>query len=175
LGERRPSPERLGQAFGEWIETYPVDRLPDAGGLNVNAVVTMTVATLGGGDQPATLDTGGEISASLARKLACEAGIIPVVLGRDSVPLDVGRMSRLFTPAQRVALGVRDKGCTAEGCDWPPGMCQAHHDPVPWSRTGPTDLANGRLLCPFHHARAHDTKYEMRKAPGNKVGFYRRE
>ncbi|HET9419608.1 MAG TPA: HNH endonuclease signature motif containing protein, partial [Nocardioides sp.] len=63
--------------------------------------------------------------------------------------------------------------CTAEGCDWPPGMCHAHHD-QPWHQGGATDLRNGRLLCPRHHTRAHDPTYETSKLPGGKVRFHRR-
>jgi hypothetical protein len=53
-------------------------------------------------------------------------------------------------------------------------MTHAHHD-TPWSRGGPTDLTNGRLLCPFHHARAHDPAYRAERLPGGKVAFHRRE
>ena len=52
-------------------------------------------------------------------------------------------------------------------------MCHAHHD-QPWSHGGDTDLKNGRLLCPRHHARAHDPTYTMTKLPGGKVRFHRR-
>ena len=63
----------------------------------------------------ATLDTGDRISAATARRLACEAGIIPVVLGGRREVLDQGRRKRLFTRAQRIALATRDRGCTAIG------------------------------------------------------------
>ena len=35
----------------------------------------------------------------------------PVLGGAPSQPLDVGRASRVITPAQRSALAVRDGGC----------------------------------------------------------------
>ena len=75
-----------------------------------------------------TLDTGGRISAAEARRLACTAGIIPVVLGGKSQVLDVGRKRRLHNETMRIAMGVRDGGCTAEGCETPPGLCHAHHN-----------------------------------------------
>ena len=49
----------------------------------------------------------------------------------------------------------------------------AHHDQA-WSRGGATTLADGRLLCPGHHARAHDPTFTMAKLPGGKVAFHRR-
>ena len=173
LGERRPGPERLGRAFSEWIERYPTDRLPHAGGVSATVVVTIPLDTLTGGLKPGTLDTGGPISPGQARRLACEAGIIPLVLGGTSEPLDLGRTRRFHSKAQRIAIAHRDKHCTAHGCDWPPGMCHTHHDPT-WATGGHTNTKHGRLLCPQHHARAHDPAYTTTKLPGGKVAFTRR-
>ena len=57
------------------------------------------VAQIDGIDQP--------VSAATARRMAADAELIPVVLGGESVPLDLGRASRLFTRAQRLALQQR--------------------------------------------------------------------
>ena len=70
-------------------------------------------------------------------------------------------------------MGVRDGGCTAEGCETPPGLCHAHHN-TPWSHGGSTSVDDGRLLCPHHHRRIHDPHYETRHLPGGKVSFHRR-
>ena len=169
----RPSAHRLGEAFGEYLETYPVDRLPHSGGLSATVAVTMTLASLMGGLKAARLDTGHRISPGLARRLACRAGIIPAVLGSNSQVLDLGRKARFHTEPQRIALALEQRGCTAEGCDWPPGMCHAHHD-QPFSRGGATNVKNGRLLCPRHHARAHDPAYQTTSLPDGKVRFHRR-
>jgi hypothetical protein len=172
--ERRPGPERMGRAFGELIERIAAKDLPKVGGTDATIVITIDLDTLLGKTQKAgVLDTGETISPGAARRLACAARIIPVVLGANSEVLDAGRGQRLFTTAQRTALGIRDRGCTADGCDRPPGLCHAHHDNL-WSRGGPTDLANGRLLCPRHHARAHDPNYETTHHPNGKVSFHRR-
>jgi hypothetical protein len=169
----RPSAQKLGQALMEYLETYPAEKLPHSGGVSATVVVTMPLETLIGGLKAAQLDTGHRISPGLARRLACEAGIIPAVLGSRSQVLDLGRKARFHTEPQRIALAIEQGGCTAEGCDWPPGMCHAHHD-RPFSRGGATSVRNGRLLCPSHHARAHDPTYEMTKLPGGKVRFHRR-
>jgi hypothetical protein len=168
-----PSAHRLGQAFTEYIETYPEDLLPNAGGVSATVVVTMTLDTLIGGLKTAQLDTGHRISPGLARRWACEAGTIPAVLGSKSQVLDLGRKTRFHTKPQRIALAIEQQGCTAEGCDWPPGMCHTHHH-QPWAFGGTTDLKNGRLLCPRHHARAHDPGYTMTRLPEGKVRFHRR-
>ena len=70
-------------------------------------------------------------------------------------------------------MALEQGGCTAEGCDWPPGLCHAHHE-IPWSLGGGTSVKAGRLLCPRHHARAHDRHYATTKLPGGKVAFTRR-
>lgn len=171
--EPRPLPQRLGRAFLEYVERYPAEATPQAGGIAATVVVTMSLDSLLGGDAPAILDTGVEVSASEARRIACAAGIIPAVLGGESQMLDLGRERRFHTKAQRISLGLQQGGCTAEGCDWPPGMCHAHHD-IPWHLGGHTDVRTGRLLCPRHHALIHDPAYETRHLPNGKVSFHRR-
>ncbi len=171
--ERRASAERMGHAFAEWVETYPTDRLPTAGGLNATVVVTIPVQTLTGGLAAGQLDTGGHISPGQARRIACGAGIIPAVLGTDSVVLDLGRRTRFHTAAQRTAIALRDGGCTAEGCDTPPSRCHTHHD-QPWSHGGTTTVTTGRLLCPRHHHHIHDPTYQTTRLPTGKLRFHRR-
>jgi hypothetical protein len=170
----RLSRHRMGLAFVDYVETRPRAAAPKAGGLAATVVVTMELETLLGGLRAASLDTGGRISAGEARRLACRAGIIPVVLGGPSAPLDVGRSRRFHTEAQRVAMGIRDGGCTAHGCDAPPGMTEAHHDEVPWSRGGGTSVEKGRLLCPPHHRRIHDPAFQHHLDKHGKVRFTRR-
>lgn len=95
------------------------------------------------------------LSPATVRKMACDGGIIPVVLGSKGEILDLGRTVRLFTPGQRTALWVRDQGCTFPGCTVPAQWCDAHH--VSWWRSGgPTNVNNGALLCPRHHTHVHD-------------------
>lgn len=166
-------PLRLGSAFVEYLETRDRQGLPQAGGVAATVVVTMTMADLLGANSPATLDTGETISASEARRLACEAGIIPAVLGSRSQVLDLGRRTRFHTEPQRVALMLRDRGCAAEHCDWPPGMCHAHHR-RPWSRGGATSVDDGVLLCPRHHTLAHDARYQLKTSKHGRVTFSRR-
>ena len=137
-----PHPTRLGQAFVEYVERYPLDRLPDAGGLAATVVVTMPLETLHGGLKACALDTGEHLSPGAARRLLCEAGVIPAVLGGDSQVLDLGRTRRFHTAAQRLAISLRHHGCAARDCDWPPGLCHLHH---------PEALGQGRR----HRLRRH--------------------
>jgi hypothetical protein len=171
--ERRPTPEALGQALCELITRYPVDRLPQTGGVNATVMVTIDLdVLLGRLEKAGVLDTGEKISPALARRLACEAGVIPVVLGGRSQPLDLGRRRRLFADHQRLALQLRDAGCRAEGCDRTTGL-HTHHQRR-WTDGGPTDLTNAVSLCHWHHNRAHDTSYRTTYHPNGKIRFHRR-
>ena len=98
--------------------------------------------------------TGQVLSATEVRRHACDAGIIPMVLGSAGEVLDVGTQARLFTPGQRRALWVRDGGCTYPGCTIPAQWCDAHHT-VWWSRGGRTDIDTAALLCGRHHTTVH--------------------
>ncbi|MCM0621049.1 HNH endonuclease signature motif containing protein [Nocardioides bruguierae] len=182
-GRSRPYRFRMGQAFCELLDRIPVDALPDTGGANATIVVSMTLDQLRaepreragdhGAGAVASLDTGDRLSVADARRRACEAGLVPAVLGGAGQVLDLGRRRRLFTRSQRLVLQRRDRECTADGCDAPAGFCHAHHD-EPWSRGGPTDLANARLLCGHHHRRIHDPAYRAEITPDNQVRFHRR-
>lgn len=154
------------QRMCSFLECIDPARLPLHGGDATTLVVTLSLdallAELGtaellcAGLVPGDETTGDQITAAQARRLACTAKIIPAVLGGDSLPLDLGRAQRLFSPAQRKALLLlRDKTCRAEGCDIPGTWAEAHHL-VPWSTGGRTDLANAVLLCSHHHHRVHD-------------------
>ena len=97
---------------------------------------------------------GVALPAATVRRLACDAGVIPVVLGSNGDVLDVGRRTRTIPTAIRNALVVRDGGCTHPGCDRPVSWCDAHHV-VHWSDGGPTSLENLVLLCSAHHHQHH--------------------
>ena len=171
-----PSPVRAGIAFTQVLEAIDSHWLPTSGGVGATIVVTMTHQQLLDDLAAAgvcALDTGGQISAAEARRPACRAGIIPMVLGSRSVILDAGTKTRFHTEPMRIAMGVRDHGCTAQGCDVPPSMCHAHHD-TSFSRGGATSVANGRLLCGHHHRRIHDPGYTHATLGTGKITFHRR-
>ena len=155
--QTRPTPVAAGQAFTELLERMDAKDLPSVGGVGATVVVTMTIDSLMGGLAAAALDTGEVISAGAARRLACEAGVIPMVLGGKSEVLDVGRRRRFHTRAQRLAIAQRDKTCVVGGCDAPPSRCHVHHV-IPWSEGGGTSVKDGRLYCSAHHAMVHDPK-----------------
>jgi hypothetical protein len=98
--------------------------------------------------------SGDVLTPEVVRRMACDASIIPVVLGGQSEPLDVGRERRLVTKGLRLALIARDRGCSFPGCTMPPLWTDAHHV-VHWSRGGKTSLLTTALLCRRHHTHVH--------------------
>ena len=166
--------QRLGHAFCALLEHLDPTRLPHHGGDATTVLITVDLATLRHGLGTATLGTDTPITAGQARRLACTAKLIPAVLGTDSEPLDLGRTARLYNPPQRKAMRLRDRTCRAEGCNIPATWCEAHHFGQPWAAGGNTDLHDGKLLCNWHHHRAHDTNYTHTELPNGDIRFHRR-
>lgn len=111
------------------------------------------------------LGDGETIPASVARRLACDAEILPVVLGGDSVPLDLGRARRLASPAQRAALRAVHRTCAFDGCDIAFDRCEIHHLDDWATHRGRTDLHRLVPLCSRHHHHAHQHRWQLDQAP----------
>ena len=124
---------------------------PQYGADRPRVLVNIDYDTLLGALGTATLlNTGDRITAREARRLACDAEILPIVMNGDSVALDAGREQRLFTSTLRQLVIRRDQGCAFPGCDRGPADCEVHHI-VSWFLGGVTSLENGVMLCTFHH------------------------
>lgn len=134
--------------------------LPEVRGERPHMFITTTLESLQRqidgtrGGALGSLDGGYLIGAGALRRIACDANIIPVVLGSAGQPLDIGRSTRIVPQGLRRALILRDEGCAFPGCDRPPLWCDAHHI-VYWADGGPTSLCNTVLLCVHHHDRVH--------------------
>lgn len=130
-----------------------------AGPVRPRVVVTMSYEQLVARvEQAGVLPEGHQIPAGDLRRLACDAGILPIVLGGPSEVLDLGTTRRLVTPGLRRALEHRDSGCVVPGCAVPVQRCEAHHL-QPWWAGGPTSLANLVLLCGHHHALVEPPRF----------------
>jgi len=154
----RPVGRRRGEALVEVCR-----RATAAGGqvptsTKAQLYITITLddlrKTTGAGCTLGSLDSGGLLGPETVRRMACDAGVIPVVLGGPGEVLEVGRTQRLFTAGQVKALWLRDRQCTFPGCDAPAHWCDAHHLKH-WADGGPTDLNNAALLCGRHHTVVH--------------------
>lgn len=111
-------------------------------------------------------DNKDGVPGSVIEKQICISGITPILMDTTGTILDVGREQRLHTPKQRIAMAVRDGGCRIERCDCPPSLTEAHHINEWVAHEGRTDLADGILMCPFHHTLVHTKKYRVVRIEG---------
>jgi hypothetical protein len=140
--DTRAIQERHADALIELCDrARAADDFPTTAGEPPHLTVTIDWDALRTGLGTAVLDYGQLISANDAHRLACDCKLIPVVLGSDSEPLDVGRAMRTVPLGIRRALVARDGGCSFPGCDRPPGLCAAHHVRH-WIDLGETKVGN---------------------------------
>ncbi|PZS25238.1 MAG: HNH endonuclease [Pseudonocardiales bacterium] len=134
--------------------------LPTEGGERPQVVVTVPLAVLQGRIGTASLALGGPINADTARRIACDARIIPVVLGARGEPLDIGRASYTVPTAIRRAVILRDGGCAFPGCSVPARWCDIHHV-THWANHGTTSVGNCVALCGRHHRLVHHSQWRI--------------
>ncbi|WP_343231401.1 HNH endonuclease signature motif containing protein [Saccharopolyspora ipomoeae] len=167
-----PDPRTPAQRHADGLATLVdlavgSEGMPRVGGQRVQVQVTVGYDDLvrsldpdAEGVVPGMFADGEPISADAVRRLACDAGILPVVLGGDGVALDYGREERTAPPQLRAALFRRDGVCAFPGCEHPPGTSQAHHI-VEWFNGGVTRLDNMVMLCGFHHRTVHSDHWSI--------------
>jgi Domain of unknown function (DUF222)/HNH endonuclease len=155
----RDAAERYGDALVEVLQlAADSGELPSQGGEKPHLLVTASLEALREQLQAALLDGIGVLDAASARRIACDCKLIPAVLGSESEPLDIGRISYTVPIAIRRALVLRDGGCAFPGCDRPHQWCHAHHVRH-WADGGPTELGNLVLLCGRHHRLIHHSAW----------------
>jgi hypothetical protein len=110
--------------------------------------------------------SGNAVSFPTVARQLCESGTLGLKFDGNGQVIDLGREIRLFTGAQRDALAARDGGCRAPGCEKPPSWTEAHHIDY-WARDrGKTNIADGVLLCRYHHMLIHNNNWEILRRDG---------
>jgi hypothetical protein len=141
-----------------------VNHVQDTGSLRQrpHLQVTASLETLRGliGSPAGDLEYALPVSAETVQRLACDGTITRVVLGPESVVIDVGRARRVVSGAARRALDARDGHCKWPRCDRPASWSDAHHV-IHWTKGGGTDLSNMVLLCHRHHWMAHEGGWQL--------------
>jgi hypothetical protein len=164
----RTHPQRLAHALGVVCRRASGADARDGRRVRQRAVITMDLETLLGGLGHPTLDDGTPVPGPVARRMACEAGLIPAVLGGDSIPLDWGRARRLATETQREALALLYDTCTLFGCTAPRVWCDVHHID-PFEDGGLTNLDRLTFACGSCHDLAHRPGWRIEKHPDGAV------
>ncbi len=162
----RTSEQRLAEALDLLCRRHRGQGPPKN---NDRAVVILSyedlLAQLDAAGIASTLADGTPVPASVARRMACDAGIIPLVLGGDSVPLDLGRAKRIASPGQRLAQKALWSTCSISDCRAPFAWCEMHHI-EPFNEAGhfgPTDMDNLTPACHHCHDLAHTPGWDIEK------------
>lgn len=137
-------------------------------------VVVIDSSQPAGGGEP-TVDWGlpVEVPYRVLVELAGDGHVHGVVVRNGVVihapgELDLGRSTRLASPAQRRALRALYATCAIPGCQVRFDRCKLHH--VTWWRHGGrTDLANLLPVCAHHHTKIHDQGWEITLGPNREL------
>lgn len=161
--DNRSPRQRRHDALGVVADGYLAADTPAMTGAPRSVIVTMDLDTLTAqlAQRAGTLPDGMLVGPQTARRLACDAALIPVVLGGRSEILDIGVADHDFTVAIRRAAYLRDKGrCAFPRCR--NRIAELHH--IHFRRHGgPTSLDNAAWLCNFHHYLAHDGGWRLQR------------
>jgi hypothetical protein len=170
--DARPKSVRNAGALVMLAEQWLDD--PERGGHTDAALeVRLDVGLLGRFDLDAhddrcELRDYGPIGRALMQRLACDARVARIVMAGESRVLDLGRSTRVVSPALRRAVILRDRQCVHPGCRVPAKWCDVHHI-VHWIDGGATDLDNLVLLCRRHHVDHHEGGARITRAVDGSV------
>ena len=172
----RAALEPLARPSGQHDDRTRDQRFADAfvdvcsGGKPASIQVTASLETLRGlaGAAAGEAEFSVPVSSETVQRLACDSSLTRVVLGQESMVIDVGRSRRLVDGALRKALAVRDKHCQWPGCERPASWCDGHHL-VHWIQGGETNLENCVLLCKRHHRMVHEGGWQLIKTEDGQI------
>lgn len=134
--------------------------LPETGGERPHVTVLVRLEDLEHRARALFLDYHVPLAPETARRICCDAKILLVVLGGNSEPLDIGRITYSVPAGMRRALVARDQGCAFPECERPPSSCEAHHIRH-WADGGETKITNLVLLCGRHHRLLHRSEWAV--------------
>jgi hypothetical protein len=139
---------------------------PNTGGADRHLVHVIV-----GPDGAASLIDGTPLQCTEAARVACDTALVEHRVNDAGEPLSLGRKTREWSTAQRRAALVRDGGhCRFPACRRRTADLHHHHW---WERGGPTDIANGYLLCPHHHTLVHKGGFTAEGHPNHALTFHR--
>jgi len=174
----RTPAQRRADALCELAHRYlDSPKRPTVAGERPHITVTVDIETLRAGRDGGKettwceFDHTGAVPVETARRLACDASILPVVMGGPSEPLDVGRKTPVVSAGLRRAVVLRDGQCRFPVCTRPHPWCDAHHVKH-WADGGDTALHNLVLLCRPHHTLVHEGGFGL-NIVDNKAMFRR--
>jgi hypothetical protein len=159
----RSREKRLADAAVE-VAAHALDMglIPQTATQRTHLQVTASLETLLGlpGAPAADMEFSLPISSKAVERLACDSSVTRILLGSDSMVIDVGRAKRTISGPARKALNVRDRGCTWPGCERPASWTSGHHLKH-WFFGGTNAQPNLTLLCYRHHWMVHEGNWQI--------------
>ncbi|HVS49334.1 MAG TPA: DUF222 domain-containing protein [Candidatus Dormibacteraeota bacterium] len=159
----RSREKRLADAAVE-VAQHALDsgQIPRTATQRTHLQVTTSLETLLGlpGAPAADMEFSLPISSKTVERLACDCSVTRILLGSDSMVIDVGRAKRTISGPARKALNVRDRGCTWPGCERPASWTSGHHLKH-WFYGGTNAPPNLTLLCYRHHWMVHEGNWQI--------------
>jgi hypothetical protein len=169
--DKRPYDKRMADALVD-VAWHHLDNglVPQNAGQRTHLQVTTSLETLRAldGAPAAELEFSLPISAKAVERLACDCSVTRILLGSDSMVIDVGRAKRVISGPARKALNVRDRGCTWPGCDRPASWTSGHHLKH-WIHGGTNEPHNLTLLCYRHHWMVHEGGWQIVRGEGGRM------
>lgn len=133
-------------------------------GLPATIIVSTTLQELESGAGQAITAGGSRLPMPDLIRLASHALHYLVVFdAATGEALHLGRTRRCASPAQRVVLLSRDRGCTRPGCTASGYHAQAHHAVADWKNDGQTDVDDLTLACGPDNRLIENTDWVTRK------------
>jgi hypothetical protein len=118
-------------------------------GLPASIIVTTTLRELEAGAGRGLTGGGTLLPMSDVIRLASHAHHYLAIFDQGKA-LALYHTKRLASPAQRIVLYAKDRGCSAPGCDVPGYLTEVHHV-TPWAKTHTTDINDLTLACGAQH------------------------
>ncbi len=129
-------------------------------GLPVSIIVTTTLEELEKGAGRGLTGGGTLLPMSDVIRLAAHARHYLAIFDKGKA-LALYHTKRLASPAQRIVLYAKDRGCSFPGCTVPGYLCEVHHVD-PWAITHTTGINGLTLACCPNHTLA-DQGWTTRK------------
>ncbi|OBK29860.1 hypothetical protein A5634_17565 [Mycobacterium asiaticum] len=152
--DTRSQPQRHHDAFTTALRTLLASgTLGHHNGLPVSIIVTATLNDLQTATGKAVTADGTLVPMSQVIRWADAAKHHYLAIFDGAKPLALYHKKRLASPAQRIMLYAKDRGCTKPGCTAPAYNCQVHHVSG-WTNTHRTDITDLTLACGPHNRLA---------------------
>ncbi len=160
-GDTRSEAQRNQDALNAALRALLASgKLGQHNGLPASIIVTTTLKDLEAGCGKALTGGGSLLPMSDVIRMGGHAHHYLAIFDKGRA-LALYHTKRLASPAQRIVLYAKDRGCSHPGCDVPGYLTEVHHV-TPWSQCRETDINDLALCCGPHHKLA-DQGWTTRK------------